>query len=193
MGLTDGLDAIKALLSCVQADGIKDSHVNLEEKSENAKLKKLTVSGLEKGIIVLATDEGRKTDKFPVCMSPLFSVDGKYDQNRACDAVFIKKMDDGYHVCYVELKSDSPSGYEGQFKSTKCFIAYVCELSKNLCEQPIKITRERYVVFHTDSKNGKKSGKKLKTRFSHLDANTPSSPDMFCVRDNEKKRLLEFF
>lgn len=193
MGLTDGLDAIKALLSCVQADGIKDYHVNLEEKNENAKLKKLTVSGLEKGIIVLATDEGRKTDKFPVCMSPLFSVDGKYDQNRACDAVFIKKMDDGYHVCYVELKSDSPSGYETQFKSTKCFINYVCELSENLCEQPIKITRERYVVFHTDSKNAKHSGKKIKTRFSPLDANTASTPDKICVHNKQEKRLTEFF
>jgi hypothetical protein len=193
MDLTDGLDAIKALLSCVQADGIKDAHVNLEEKNTEAKLKRLTISGLESGIIVLATDEGRKTEKFPVCMSPLFSIDGKFDQNRACDAVFIKKMDDGYHVCYVELKSDTPSGYEGQFKSTKCFINYVCELSRILCQQPIQISRERYVVFHTDSKNGKRAGLKIKTRFSPLDANTPSSPDMICVRNNETKRLLEFF
>jgi len=86
MALTNGLEAIKVLLSCVQADSSHVSHVIVEEKQTEAKLKKLTISELAPGVIVLATDEGRKRTPL-VCMSPLFADDGKYDQNRACDAV----------------------------------------------------------------------------------------------------------
>lgn len=192
MALTNGLEAIKALLSCVKADCSNVSHVILEEKQTDAKLKKLTISELEQSVLVLATDEGRKKNQVD-CMSPLFADDGAYDQNRACDAVFIKKSDRGYEVCYVELKSDSPSGYEGQFKSTHCFIAYVCALSEKLCQHPITVIRERYVVFHTDSSNAKRYGTKSKTRFSPNDANAPSSPKKFCVRNNDTVRFSEFF
>jgi hypothetical protein len=192
MALTNGLDAIKTLISCLQADGAQVSHVILEEKDAKAKLKKLIISGLDSNIIVLATDEGRKRYQI-ACMSPLLADDGQYDQNRACDAVFIRKSDEGYQVCYVELKSDSPSGYEGQFKSTQCFMGYVCALSDSLCQQPIKIARERYVVFHTDSSNANRHGKKTKTRFSPNDANAPSSPTMFCVRNGDEVRFTEFF
>ncbi len=192
MALTNGLEAIKVLLSCVQADSSHVSHVIVEEKQTEAKLKKLTISELAPGVIVLATDEGRKRTPL-VCMSPLFADDGKYDQNRACDAVFIRKAEHGYEICYVELKSDSPSGYEGQFKSTQCFMAYVSALSKSLCQHPINFTRERYVVFHTDSKNAKNYGVKSKTRFSPNDANAPSSPKKFCVRNGDTVRFSEFF
>jgi len=192
MALTNGLEVIKVLLSCVQADSSHDSHVIVEEKQKEAKLKKLIISELEPDVIVLATDEGRKRNSL-VCMSPLFADDGKYDQNRACDAVFIRKVEDGYQICYVELKSDSPSGYEGQFKSTQCFMGYVRALSESLCQQPINFTRERYVVFHTDSKNAKNYGVKSKTRFSPNDANAPSSPKKFCVRNGDTVRFSEFF
>lgn len=192
MALTDSLDALRAILSCVQADGAKVSDVLLEEKQE-AKLKKLKISELAPGMLLLATDEGRKRDKIPACMSPLFANDGKYDQNRACDAVLLRRSDDGYQACYIELKSDSPSGFEGQFRSTQCFISYVSELSKHLCGHPISIARERFVVFHTDTKDGVRRGLKMKTRFAPRSANTPSSPDMFCVRNGETVRYSEFF
>lgn len=192
MALTNGIDALKLLLSCVQANSAHASHVIIEEKQKEAKLKKLTISELNPDVIVLSTDEGRKRSQL-VCMSPLFSDDGVYDQNRACDAVFIRKSEQGYQVCYVELKSDSPNGYEGQFKSTQCFIGYVCALSDRLCQQPIAIIRERYVVFHTDSSNVKRYGKKTKTRFSPNDANAPSSPTKFCVRNGDTVRFSEFF
>lgn len=191
MALTDSLDILKAMLSCVQADGSQVSDVLLEERQE-AKLKKLQISQLVPGILLLATDEGRKRDKTSACMSPLFANDGKYDQNRACDAVLLRKTEDGYHVCYIELKSDVPSGYEGQFKSTQCFIRYISDLSKNLCGCPIKITKERFIVFHTDTKDVSRRGLKTKTRFTPRSANTPASPDMFCVRNGEKVRYSEF-
>lgn len=192
MALTDGVDALKAILSCVKADGRQVSDVILEEKNE-AKLKKLTISNLTPDTIVLDTDEGTKKNKPFVCMSPLFVDDGVYDQNRACDAVFFKKSHDGYEVCYVELKSDVPSGFEGQFKSTRCFMRYLSVLSNDLCGQPIKIIRERFVIFHTDSKNGAVQGKKKRTKFSPLNANSPSKPDKFIVKNGATVRYTEFF
>lgn len=108
MALTNGLEAIKVLLNCVQADSSQVAHVIIEEKQNTAKLKKLTVSELAPDVIVL-------------------------------------------------------------------------------------ITRERYVIFHTDSKNAKNYGVKSKTRFSPNDANAPSSPKKFCVRNGDTVRFSEFF
>jgi hypothetical protein len=191
MDLTDSLDALKAILSCVRADGSQVSDALLEERQE-AKLKKLRISELSPGMLLLATDEGRKRDKTTACMSPLLANDGAYDQNRACDAVLLRKTNDGYQVCYIELKSDAPSGYEGQFKSTRCFIRYVFDLCKELCGHSIKISRERFVVFHTDTKNAERHGLKMKPKFTPRSANTPESPDKFCVRNGDSIRYTEF-
>ncbi|MDP2363963.1 MAG: hypothetical protein Q8M94_09370 [Ignavibacteria bacterium] len=192
MALIDSLDAIKAILSCVQADGSQVSDALLEEKNE-AKLKKLQISELAPGMLLLATDEGRKRNKASACMSPLFADDGVFDQNRACDAVLLRKMHCGYEVCYIELKSDAPSGYEGQFKSTQCFIRYLSVLIEKLCGLAMIVNRERFVVFHTDSNNGSRRGLKQKTRFTPRSANTSSAPDMFCVRNGSIVRYSEFF
>jgi hypothetical protein len=192
MVCTDPLVALHALLGCVHADGTKVSAAILEEK-DMAKLKKLTISELKPGMLLLTTDEGRKREKGAACMSPLFKEDGTFDQNRACDAVLLRKADDGLHVCYIELKSDSPSGYEGQFVSTYCFMRYLKALSENLCGCPLNIVRERYVVFHTDSSSKRSRGKKQKMRFHPLSANTAKSPDMFCVADGDSVRWTEFF
>jgi hypothetical protein len=192
MALINGLDALKAILSCIHADGEHVSDALLEERQE-AKLKKLKISELAPGMLLLATDEGRKRERSPACMSPLFANDGKYDQNRACDAVLLRKVNDTYQVCYIELKSDSPSGFEGQFKSTQCFIRYVSELSESLCGHSIQVIRERFVVFHTDSKNASRRGLKRKTRFTPSSANSPMTPDLFCVRSGDTIRYSEFF
>ena len=61
MACTDTLEALRALLGCVQADGAQVSDAILEEKNET-KLKKLTISELKPGMLLLATDEGRKRD-----------------------------------------------------------------------------------------------------------------------------------
>lgn len=188
----DSLDILREILSCIQADGKSISHAIIEEHQE-AKLKKLCISDLNSSMLLLATDEGRKREGSSACMSPLLASDGKHAQNRACDAVLLRKTDLGYQVCYIELKSDSPAGYEGQFKSTQCFIRYIAELSKHLCGHTIEINRERFVVFHTDSKNASRRGKKAKTRFSPREANTPNSPDKFCVRNGDCVRFSEFF
>ena len=92
MACIDELDALRSLLGCIEAAGAQVSDVILEERNE-AKLKKLTISELAPGMLLLATDEGRKRDRATACMSPLFKDDGAYDQNRACDAVLLRKAD----------------------------------------------------------------------------------------------------
>ena len=171
MALTDGIEALKAILSCVHSDGNSETHAFIEENNE-AKLKKLCLSELAPGMLLLATDkgrtldtEGRKLGKH-ACMSPLF---------------------------YIELKSDNPSGFAGQFKSTQAFMSYALNLVNSFCGIRLKIIRERFVVFHTDSKNATRRGKKQKTRFAPKDANTAESPIKFRVRNSDTVRCTEFF
>jgi hypothetical protein len=196
--IDDGIEALKALLSCVHSDGYFATHAYIEEKNE-AKLKKLCLSELTPGMLLLATDkgrnfdnEGRKLGRY-ACMSPLFKQDGKFDQNRSCDAVLIRKVSAGCELFYIELKSDNPSGFAGQFKSTQAFMGYVLYLVDLFCNIKLEIKRERYIVFHTDSQNATHRGKKQKTRFSPKDANTAESPMKFCVRNNDTIRCTEFF
>lgn len=63
-----------------------------ESDYADAKLKKLTISELSNGILLLAMDEGRKQSKTKTkieCMSPLFRIGGKYNHNRVCDAILL--------------------------------------------------------------------------------------------------------
>lgn len=198
MALTDGIEALKAILSCVHSDGNSETHAYIKESNE-AKLRKLCLSELAPGMLLLATDkgrnfdnEGRKLGKY-ACMSPLFKQDGKFDQNRACDAVLVRKISTGCELFYIELKSDNPSGFSGQFKSTQAFMSYTLRLVSVLCGIEFKIKKERFVVFHTDPKNAAHKGRKQKTRFSPKDANTAESPVKFCVRDSDIVRCTEFF
>jgi hypothetical protein len=191
MALTDSLAAVKALLKSIHADGACASSAYLEEKQE-AKLKKIHLKNLTPGMLLLAVDEGRKLDK-AVCMSPLFATDGVHDQNRACDFVLLRQSLEGLEVFYIEMKSDNPSGCEGQFKSTHCFMHYLVDLANKLCSAQVKITRERYVVFHTDSSNSSIRGRKQKTRFKPQSANKADTPDMYCVRNDETVRCTAIF
>jgi hypothetical protein len=195
MPITNELEALKALLSCVGADGVRGSDVWLEEKDPSAKLKKLMLTELDSGVIVLEPDKGRKIGT-TVCMSPLFHLeDGTYGQNRACDAVVIRqsKQKKGIELFYIELKSDAPSGYEGQFKSTACFMRYVCDLCKQLCDYSIEVVRERYIVFHTDSSGKKTLGPRPKPRFDPKSKNTPMSPEKIIVVNEQDYRCTGIF
>lgn len=198
MVLTNGTEALKAILSCVHSDGNSETHAYIEEKDE-AKLKKLCLSELAPGMLLLATDKGRHIDNQGrkltryACMSPLFKQDGEFDQNRACDAVLVREVSAGCELFYIELKSDKPSGFTGQFKSTQAFMSYVLNLINLLCGIELKIIKERFIVFHTDSKNAARKGIKHRTRFSPKDENTAECPMKFCVRDNETVRCTEIF
>ncbi len=152
------LEAIKQIIKqdAILADGAQASHAIIEEKNE-AKLKKLTISELKPEHLVIGLDEARKLscDARISCMSPIFEASSVYDHNRACDAVLLEEKEDGKcKITYIELKSDSPSGYEGQFQSSSCFMLYIKEILGKLCDIKMDITQEKFVVFHTDRSDG---------------------------------------
>lgn len=195
------IDKLKELLDSkvILADGSNVAHAQLREDDPSAKLKKLTLTDLDKNILCLIPDQGRKvTSKnrkpVAVCMSPLFSVTGIHDHNRACDGLLLRENENGKcDLVYIELKSDSPSGYEGQFKSTYCFVRYLYELLEQLCDVKMQIGTERFVVFHTDKNDGKKSVKKRGTRSQARTSNQPDNPDKHIVHDDTKISIFNIF
>lgn len=199
----DSLDIIKELLCeerCIRADGSKVSDAYLEEKGRDSTLKKLTLSGLRRGMLLLAIDEGRifkkngkKTIPVP-CMSPLFSQTGKYDHNRACDFVLLKESErNKIEVYYLELKSGKPSGYAGQFKSTECFMNYVFDLSDTMFKTKLICPRQRFIIFHTDPSGSKPTSNKGATSYKSRSPNTAETPDKRCVKNNDTIRCTELF
>jgi len=194
MASKDSLIAIKNLLRCVHADGNQVTHAYLKETERDAKLKKICLSNLTPGMLILDIDKKRKLEK-NICMSPLFSQDGNYSHNCACDYVLLRQDGKKIFVYYIELKSNNPSGYSGQFKSTQCFMHYVFDLANKLCGVHISIEVEKFILFHTDSKNAtRRSLNKTPTiLIKQNGANTPDSPKKFCVKNNDTVRCTQFF
>ncbi|MDD5717298.1 MAG: hypothetical protein PHW64_05790 [Sulfuricurvum sp.] len=192
------IDALKSIIKdeAIIADGNMHSHACIEEKDVSAKLKKLTISDLGQGHLVIGLDGGRimicDRKEFAL-MSPIFRITKDCDHNRACDALLIKEKPGGRcEIAYIDLKSDSPTGYSGQFKSSKCFINYIESLIKTFCDIDIKIEREKYVLFHTDSTNSTPSIGKKTTRPTPNDKNSATSPMKFIVKNNMTISQMKF-
>jgi hypothetical protein len=189
------IEALKTLMDCGMVDGNSASHAIIKEDDPNAKLQKLTISELGPGMLALMIDEGRIIQhngrRVAVCMSPLFTTAANAnDHNCTCDAVIVREgANAACEIVYIDLKSDAPAGYAGQFKSTRCFMRYVRELLRDLYDVPMEITRERFVIFHTDSRNAKPSLGKRPTRFTPADANSPNAPEKHIVRNNDTVRI----
>jgi hypothetical protein len=195
------IDKLKELLDSkvILADGSSVAHAQLREDDPSAKLKKLTLTDLDKNILCLIPDQGRKVKNsdnqiVTVCMSPLFSLTGTHGHNRACDGLVLREHENGLcDLVYIELKSDSPSGYEGQFKSTYCFVRYLYELLEQLCDVKMQIGKERFVVFHTDKNDGKNSIKKRGTRSQARTSNQPDNPDKHIVHNDMEIPIFNIF
>lgn len=190
----DVVEAIKELMGCDLVDGATHTHALLEEKDPTAKLKKLILCDLNKGMLLLKVDEGRKVmkgkRKVLDCMSPLFRIDGKYDHNRACDAVLLRLVSQNeVEVYYIDLKSDKPMRFQGQFKSTRCFIYYVQKLLEELLGVTMQIRKERFIIFQTQTKSLNKSP----TRRLPRAANSAEVPDRQVVSDGDKISCRRIF
>lgn len=192
------IQALQKLMSCPLESGLQRSHVFLEEKDPCAKLKKITLSEFSADMLLLGVDEGRKVKSpkgKPVmdCLSPLFTTSNGGDQNRACDAVLVRELPNNEcDVFYIDLKSDKPTGYQGQFKSTQCFMRYVFDVLEKLHSQNVLVKKEKFVVFHTDSSNSSRLGVKQRTRFTPSLANSPQTPMMLCVVNEATVRCTQF-
>ncbi len=191
------LEALKQIIKsdAILCDGRQHCHAILEEKNE-AKLKKLTLSDLTAHHLVIGLDDARKLvcDTRLACMSPVFSTTSDYDMNRACDALLIEEKEQGKcKVTYIELKSDSPSGFVNQFISSSCFIFYLKEILIKLCNVDVEIITEKFLIFHTDPNDGKPSLRKTSTTKKNIPANAHSAqnPKKIIVRNNETKNIME--
>ena len=96
-------------------------------------------------------------------------------------------------IYYIDLKSDKPSGYQGQFKSTRCFIYYVQRLLKELLNIDMEIRKERFIIFHTDSSGAIQSMSNQPSRHTPRDANSVDKPDKRIVFNGDTIRCTDIF
>ena len=85
-------------------------------------------------------------------MSPLLACGREHDHHRACDCVIVLCRGQSLTIVYVDLKSGNPSGYAGQFKSTRQFVRYAIELLKEFYASPLEVEREQYVILYGGEK-----------------------------------------
>ncbi|AFL69447.1 hypothetical protein [Sulfurospirillum barnesii] len=193
------LEALKQIIksSAILCDGQQQCHAILEERNE-AKLKKLTLSDLKSNHLVIGLDDARKLvcDARITCMSPIFSTTSAYDINRACDALLIEEKEAGKcKITYIELKSDSPSGFVSQFISSSCFVSYLKEILIKLCNIHVESITEKFLIFHTDPNDGKPSLRKTTTTKKNIpaNANSPKNPKKIIVRNDDTKSIMEIW
>lgn len=190
MEASKALEKLKKLLNCPKNE--QNTTVCIEH-DKNSKLKKLNISELNSKMLLLQLDNGLKKHNC-IGFTPLFNALDDCDHNRVCDAILLKATEKGLAVTYLELKSDDSTGYVGQFKSTSCFMKYLEEILKNICNINSKIYSQRYVVFHTDSQNAGRGGFQLRktTQFNPLRPNAPDSAHKYVVRSGDTVRVTEF-
>lgn len=169
------------LCECSQA-----THVIINEKDSGAKLKKITISELEKDCMVVALDEARNIkngSKMLKVMSPVFNQTENCPHNRACDVlIFKEKSETEFDVLYIDLKSDKPTGFADQFKSSLCFVRYIEAILQNLCNLKVKIGKERFTILHTDSSGKTISINKRVTSYTQQPT-TPEKPKKIVVQN----------
>lgn len=145
MALSAELQQLGDSLSCGTYNGAQHSHVLIAETDHLAKLKKVTLSAPTGDWFSFDPDKGRgKAAK----MSPLLATGAGHDHHRACDCVVLLNRGGLLTVLYVDLKSGNPTGYTGQFKSTRQFVRYTLGLMEEFHGIKFKLEDERFVVFY---------------------------------------------
>lgn len=150
--LSNAMLTLKDLLSCITYNGAQYTHILIDETDVKAKLKKVTLIAPNGDWLSFDPDEGRKCKRIhqrcnAVVMSPLLAIDG-HDHHRACDCVVVLNRGGQLTVVYIDLKSDNPDSYSGQFKSTRQFVRYALGLLDEFHREKLEIAEERYVIFH---------------------------------------------
>jgi len=189
--MSNSFAAIKELLCCKFTDGSQHSDAWLEEDQNESRLKKIRLTGLEKGMLLLHTDIKQKNirSNSVVNMSRLFSSED-IGHNRICDYVLLKYNKSKIQIYYIELKSNKPHGYVNQFKSTRCFMAYVFALMKDLREISSEIIEQKFIVIHT-TKNRLSINKKPTKR--QKENTTPDQPKKIPIKESDTVRCTQFF
>jgi hypothetical protein len=145
MALSAGMEKLHASLSCCTYRGDQHAHVLVQEHDAHARLKKVTLSASNGDWFSFDPDKGRGKKAL---MSPLLATGSAHDHHRACDCVVMIIRDGRLTVLYIELKSGNPSGYSGQFRSTRQFVRYALGLLEEFQGHALPLAEERYVVLH---------------------------------------------
>jgi hypothetical protein len=141
--LSPAMEKLAASLSCVTSRGDQHTHILIEESDRLAKLKNVTLNVPNGDWFSCAPDKWRGK---AAQMSPLLASGKKHKHHRACDCVVFVIKNARCIVVYLDLKSNDPDGYKGQFKSTRQFARYALGLLEEFHGEKIVIAEERYIV-----------------------------------------------
>lgn len=143
--LSDKMDKLRESLSCVNYRGDQHTNILIEEQDRLARLKKVTLKTSNGNWISICPDKGRGR---MAQMSPLLASGHIHDHHRACDNVIFLIRDEKLTVIYIDLKSNNPTRYTNQFKSTRQFVRYAIGLIEEFHAQKLTITNERYIILY---------------------------------------------
>ena len=145
MALSAEQDALRSSLSCCTYRGDMHTHVLIEEHDILAKLKKVTLIAPNGDWFSFDPDKGRGRNAL---ISPLLATGKMHDHHRACDCVVLVRRAGRLIALYIDLKSEAPKGYAGQFKSTRQFVRYALGLLAEFHGYSLGLAEERYVVLY---------------------------------------------
>jgi len=143
MALSAELDQLRESFSCCTYRGDQHTHVLIAEHDKLAKLRKVTLNAPNGDWFSFDPDNGRGRKAL---MSPLLATGRAHDHHRACDCVVLVRRNGKLTALYIDLKSGDPTGYSGQFKSTRQFVRYALGLLAEFHGHQLELIEERYVV-----------------------------------------------
>ena len=149
MALSAELKRFMDSLACCTYNGAQHCDVLVEETDALAKLRKVQLQAGAGDWFSFCPDKGRGAASL---MSPLLAIGKVHDHHRACDCVVVVCNGTKLTVLYIDLKSGNPTGYAGQFKSTRQFVRYALGLLSEFYAGPLEIEREQYVVLYGGEK-----------------------------------------
>jgi hypothetical protein len=163
--------------SALKARSDQHSHANIDEAGTKTGLQRVTITDLPNDTLVFQIDASRGRAGL---MSPLFQA-STFGHNKACDAFIIQRTDSGWICHFIDLKSNNPSGYSAQFKSTRCFWLYLKELLESFGSCQKMDVSENYLVINTARSSKRKTSPNL--------GKSPDSPRLLRV---ENKANIHF-
>ncbi len=118
--------------------------VQLEENTEDSKLKPIWLNGLSKNAVVF------KLDKENINMD--FIDPGLNNIYKRCDYIIISSYQTKNVIIFCELKSNSHKGAKQQLHSSIPFIDFIASLLNTHYEQDIRQFKRYFVLFSTSAK-----------------------------------------